>query len=58
MLFLLSHVAFNNFSTIQVEIENARPKLALATGALITVANDAMEMLPLVANKKKKDLSK
>ena len=36
-----------------VDIENARVKLALAipTGAPITVANDAMEMLPLVTDK-------
>ena len=43
-----------------VEIENARLKLALAipTGALITVANDAIEMLPLVKDETIKDLSK
>ena len=43
-----------------VEIENARLKLALAipTGALITVANDAIEMLPLVKDETIKGLSK
>ena len=43
-----------------VEIENARLKLALGipTGALITVANDAIEMLPLVKDETIKDLSK
>ena len=51
----LFHVVFNNFFTVPVEIENARLKLALAipTGTPITVANDAIEMLPLVANKTK-----
>ena len=43
-----------------VDIENARLKLALdiPTGAPITVTNDAIETLPLVANKTIKDLSK
>ena len=43
-----------------VEIEIARLKLALTilTGAPITVANEAIEMLPLVADKTIKDLSK
>ena len=42
-----------------VDIENARLKLALATpiGAVITVASDAIEMLPLVTDKRLKDLS-
>ena len=46
-------VAFNSFFTIPVEIENTRLKLALAipTDALITVANDAREMLPVVTDK-------
>ena len=41
-------------------IENARLKLALAitAGAPITVASDAIEMLPFVADKTIKDLSK
>ena len=44
------YVVFNFFFTIPVEIENARLKLALATttGAPITVANDAIDMLPVV----------
>ena len=43
-----------------VDIENAGLKLALAipTGAPITVANDATEILPLVTDKTIKDLSK
>ena len=43
-----------------VDIENARLKLALAIpqGAPTTVANDAIEMLSLVADKTIKDLSK
>ena len=38
---------------IPVEIENARLKLALniPTGAPITVANDTVEMLPVVTDK-------
>ena len=48
------------FFTIPVDIENARLKLALAipAGAPITVANDAIEMLPLFADKTIKDLPK
>ena len=43
-----------------VDIENARLNLALAipTGAPITVANDATEMLQIVIDKIIKDLSK
>ena len=46
--------------TIPVEIENARLKLALSipTGAPVTVANDAIEMLPVVTDKAINDLSK
>ena len=45
---------------IPVEIENARVKLALTipTGAPITVANDAIEMLPVAIDKTINDLSK
>ena len=44
---------------IPVEIENARLKVALTilTGAPITVANDAIEMLPVVIDKTNNDLS-
>ena len=51
--FFLFCVVFNNFFTIPVEIENVRLRLALAipTGAPITVLNDAIEMVPLVADK-------
>ena len=61
MLFLFFfRIVFNYFFAIPVEIENARLKIALAilTGTPITVANDAIEMLPLVADKTIKDLSK
>ena len=60
MVFLFILVVFNNFFTILMDIENARVKLALAipTGAAITVADDAIAMLPLVADKTIKDLSK
>ena len=51
MLFLII------FFTIPVEIENVRLALTIPTGAPITVANDVIEMLPLVADKTIKDLS-
>ena len=59
--FFLFLVVFNGFFfTIPVEIENARLKLALAipTGAPITVANDAIEILPVITDKTINDLSK
>ena len=45
---------------IPVEIENARLKLALTipTGAPITVANDAIETLPVVISKAINDVPK
>ena len=57
--FFLCLVGFNYFFTSPVDIENARLRLALAipTGFPITVANDAIEMLQLVADKTIKDLS-
>ena len=60
MLFFLFLVIFNSFLTITVEIKDARLKLALAilTGAPITVANDAIEILPVVRDKAINDLSK
>ena len=53
MFFFLFLVVFNSFFIIPVEIENARLKLALTipTGAPITVANDATEMLQLLQTK-------
>ena len=58
--FFFFSVAFNNYFVIPVDIENATLKLALAipTGAPITVANDAIEMLPPLADKTIKDSSK
>ena len=60
MLFFLFVVVFNSFFTISVEIKNARLKLVLAipTGAQMTVANDAIEMIPVVTDKTVNDLSK
>ena len=45
---------------IPVELENARLKLALTTpaSAPITVVNDEIEMLPVVTDKKRNNLSK
>ena len=59
-LFFLSRVVFNNFFTSPVDNENVRLGLALAipTGVPITVANDAIETLPLVADKTIKNLSR
>ena len=53
MLFFLFLVVLNSFFTLPVEIAYARLKLALAipTGAPITVANDATEMLWVVTDK-------
>ena len=57
--FFLFLVFFNIFFTISVEIENAKRKLALIipTGAPMTVANDAIEMLPVVTDKTFNDSS-
>ena len=58
--FFLFLVAFSSFFTIPVQIKNARLKLALVipTGAPMTVVNDAIEILPVVTDKKVHDLSK
>ena len=47
--FFLFLVVFNSFFMIPIKIENARLKLALTIpiGVAITVANDAIEMLPV-----------
>ena len=60
MLFLLFLYVYNSFFTIPVKIENARLKLALniPTDAPITVANDAIIILPVVIDKTINDLSK
>ena len=54
MLFLFFRVVCHNFFVISLDIENAKPNLALA----ITTSNDAREMLPIVSDKTIKDLSK
>ena len=48
------------FFTILIEIENARLKctLDIPTGAPIVVANDVIEMLLVVTDKRNKELSK
>ena len=60
MLLFLFLVTFNIFFTSPVHNENARLRLTLVipTGVPITVANDVIEMLPLVTDKTIKDLSK
>ena len=60
MLFLFIPCCFNSFFIVPVEIESVRLSLALAvpTGVPRTVANDTIEMLPLVADKTIKDLVK
>ena len=49
--FLLFRVVFNNFFIIPVYIEYAKTKTCtcITTSAPIIAANDAIEMLPLVA---------
>ena len=49
--FFLFLVVFSNVFTRPVDNENVRLALAISTGVPITVANDAIEMLPLVADK-------
>ena len=58
--FFLFLVVFNSFFTITAQFENARLKLALVipTGTPMTVANDAIETLPVVTDKIINDLSK
>ena len=60
LCFFFLFLVFNSFFIIPVAIENSKLKLALAipTGAAITVANDAIAMLPLVTDKTINDLSK
>ena len=56
--FFLFYVVFNSLFTIPVKIKNARLKLALLvpTSAPITNANGAIEMQPVVTDKKINDL--
>ena len=60
MFFLFISWFFSSFFTIPVEIKNARPKFSLTipTGAPVAVANDAIEMLPVVTDKTINDLRK
>ena len=60
MFFYVISCCFQQFFTIPAEIKNTRLKLALdiPTGASITVANYGIEMLPLLADKIIKNLSK
>ena len=60
MLLLFISCFFNNVFTMPLDIENARLNLALVvpTGAPVIFPNDAIEMLPLVADKTIKYLSK
>ena len=58
--FFLFLAAFNNFFASPVHNENVRIRLAIVIPTVVprTVANDAIEMLPLAADKTIKDLSK
>ena len=58
-MFFLVLVLFNIFFIIPVEIENARLKLVLiiSTGAPITVANDAIQLMTCQNNQKKQNIS-
>ena len=58
--FFLFLIVFKNFFTNPDVIENVKPQLApiIPAGAPITVANDAIEMLPDNTDKTFNDLSK
>ena len=58
--FVLLLVISNSFFTILVQIENTRLKLVLVipTGTPVTVASDAIEILPVFTDKTINDLSK
>ena len=58
--FFLFRVVFNSFFTIPVDNENVRIRLEIAipAGVPITVANDVIEIEPLVVDKIIKDVSK
>ena len=58
--FFLFLIVFQNVFTNSVVIENLRLQLALMIpmGAPITVANDAIEMVPVATDKTINDLSK
>ena len=58
--FFLFLIVFKNFFENPVVIENVRLQLVLVipAGSLITVANDAIEMLPVATDKTINDLSK
>ena len=60
MLLVLYHVVFNSFFTIPLAIENMKLKLAISfpIDAPITLANQAIETPPLVADKTIEELSK
>ena len=60
MLPFLFLVIFDNFFASPVDHKNIRLRfpLAIPAGVPITVANDTIEMLTLVADKTIKDLSK
>ena len=59
-MFFLSFLVFKNFFTNPDVIENVKPQLApiIPAGAPITVANDAIEMLPDNIDKTFSDFSK
>ena len=55
--FFLFRVVFQFLQFLRL-LKLLKLAVAIPTGALITVVNDAIEMLPLVAHKTIKDLSK
>ena len=59
-VFFLFIIVFKNFFTNPDVIENVKPQLApiIHAGAPITLANDAIEILPDNINNKFNDLSK
>ena len=57
--YFLFRVVFNNLFSSPVDNKNVRLRLPLAipNGVPVTVANDTIDMLPVFADKRMKDLS-
>ena len=58
LLFLIFFTSPVDNANIRLRLASLALALAIPTGVPITAANDAIEMLPLAADKKIKDLSK
>ena len=58
MLFSFNLLLLTVVSQFLQKLKNSRLKLAIPTGAPVTVGNDAIEMLPVVTHETINDLSK